>query len=192
MFVETLVAPITVQSLTPRAVAAITTLDFCPVKQRSDIPAGQGVYVWAANFDAGIWYTGSGSGVNGLLARVGNQLGWAATMAAHLTKFPSLDPLDETSLAYNSVPIVRAIVEQGLTCFAAPVTTELGEPSLSELVTAQQWEKRILTANRTVTGNPSLLGGSAWELKGEHWDKADLWSWETLRRMREENELATR
>jgi len=185
MFVDTLTAPLPARALTPRAIAAITQLPLTQVEQRSDIPSGSGIYVWAADWDSGIWYTGSGTGFQGLRARVGGYLGWVAA-AAGRAEDASRDPLDETSLAVTDVPIIRAIVEHSLTCFAAsvPETADQSAMEIAEPAGAAQWEKRILMANRTITGNPSVLGGSAWELKGAHWEAADLWSWHRLREMR--------
>jgi hypothetical protein len=165
VFIDTLRASVDACALTINGLRSITELDFRLIPERGDIPHFSGVYGWAQDEASGVWYLGSGSGSNGLSSRLGV---WFAAVAG--ASADNRDPLLAPSIARWS-PAIRAVVEHKLRCYAAVVPDDPG---------AKVWEARMQQASRIVTGNVSLLGGSAWELKGPLAFEADAWAWERL------------
>lgn len=177
-----LTAEVTVTALTPQGVQLLTAeLEWNEIGTRNDIPRGPGPYLWAAGWQQAAWYIGSGSGALGLWSRLGNQLRWAEEARADRDEWVEAaaaagvvpDLLAADSLAMLWVPLVRTIAERGLRCFAATSDASSAD--------AKTWEKRIQCANRIVSANSSILGGSAWEQSGEHWVSADAWAQQALR-----------
>lgn len=185
-------AEVPVQAITPAASQDLAPeLQFQTVQSRDDIPAGAGVYMWAMEWVGAVLYIGCGSGVNGLWSRLGNQLRWVAEAregrsaweqeAAQKGLVPNLMAANSL-IGLGWVPLVRNIVERGLVCFAAPIPSAAAGDADTASGLALMWEKRFHCANRLVSGNSSILGGSAWELKGHHWTEAEQWAQEAVQR----------
>ena len=178
MFIDSLLGDVPSRSLTVRALCMITGLELRHILGRQKIPQGPGVYVWAPNFDCGVWYIGSGSGWNGLWSRLGT---WFSALQAMRADNVGPDPLVENGAAWW-VPAVRAAHLNQLKCYASSLS-EGSEPG------AKVWEARMQQANRIASGNVSVLGGSAWENKANSLAyEADNWAWERLLAMQREAE----
>lgn len=178
MFIDSLLGDVPSRSLTVRALCMITGLELRHIPDRQKIPQGPGVYVWAPNFDCGVWYIGSGSGWNGLWSRLGT---WFSALQAMRADNVGPDPLVENGAAWW-VPAVRAAHLNQLKCYASSLS-EGSEPG------AKVWEARMQQANRIASGNVSVLGGSAWENKANSLAyEADNWAWERLLAMQREAE----
>jgi hypothetical protein len=173
VFIDSLLGEVRARSLTVAALRSITGLDLQEVQDRRHIPAGPGVYVWAAGVHCGVWYVGSGSGWNGLWSRLGT---WFRHLETIYERNIGPDPLAEDGAAFW-VPAIRTAYLEELKCYASVVDEGSAH-------SAKEWEARIQQANQIASGNVSVLGGSAWENKaGSLAQMAETWAWERLREM---------
>jgi hypothetical protein len=177
MFVDSLLGDVPSRSLTVEALCKITGLDLLLIPDRQKIPRGPGVYVWAPDFDCGVWYIGSGSGQDGLRSRLGTWFGKIEEMRVNNI---GPDPLVENGAAWW-VPAIRAAYLNKLKCYAA-LSENTGE-------NAEVWEARMQQANQITSGNVTLLGGSAWENdEKSRAYAAEDWAWNQLRQMQQEGQ----
>lgn len=158
---ETFCAPVgPLMALTPDAVARISGLDFVPVKDRDDLPAEPGVYLWATDWAGPCFYFGSGAGASGLRGRVGNEFRWVREYLDWMAKG---DPFETE--AVTQVPLVRVVADLKLKCFAAAAAPASWESEHQAPSSAVEWERFVQETSALLTGHRSIIGGGAWENK---------------------------
>lgn len=148
------------------------------------IPKAPGVYVWVdAVPTLPLRYHGSGSGTNGLQRRLSDQLRWRGNQRKRLEVDPSSLSEQEAYDLSREVPAVQqAAGDRLLFCAVAePASWSVERNEIAPPREARQWESFISAVSLHVTGHRGLIGGGAWESKGETIDHlmTDL-AWDRL------------
>jgi hypothetical protein len=173
---DDLLGTIPAKSLTVKAIRLITGLPFDLIIDTDNIPRAPGCYVWAKDENGPVWYIGES---NWLPRRLGEQwFYWVYEQIPNEDKTSS-DRLEPLGIACWPTAI-RAVYENGLQCFASATQRTGFIPEV--------WEARIQQANKIVSGNMMLIGGSGWEDKeGTPWGdqrlEAFAWAQQRLREM---------
>jgi hypothetical protein len=131
------------------------------------LPDGHLVYV-ALDANDGLFYAGKSDRSGGNVRRVLQHLGWRDQLRNQLDRSGQLvDAVTNSDLGQWSA-IVHSAVRYDLRYLAAPVA--------GTGASAREWEARIQRLSGRVTGNESILGGSAWEWRwGSLRGNADAW-----------------